>query len=164
MSFDMTGFKEFSFADGSPYVTITANGMNFNKAVVNKLNSCEYARLLINVQKKQIILVEAQKEDSNAYRFYNDKRRSNNKSVRWNSKELLNTVSRMMEWDGVQSTLRLDINKRSYRNNSCSFLGSKETSKDCPVLSDRKFSIWYLSLTFKLNVNISGKYPISFFF
>lgn len=64
----------------------------------------------------------------------------------------------------VPSTLRLDINKRSYRNNSCSFLGSKETSKDCPVLSDRKFSIWYLSLTFKLNLNISGKYPISFFF
>ena len=69
MSFDMTGFKEFSFADGSPYVTITANGMNFNKAVVNKLNSCEYARLLINAQTKQIILVEAQKEDSNAIDF-----------------------------------------------------------------------------------------------
>ncbi len=84
MSFDMTGFKEFSFADGSPYVTITANGMNFNKAVVNKLNSCEYARLLINVQK------------------------SNNKSVRWNSKELLNTVSRMMEWDLSKHGYRID--------------------------------------------------------
>lgn len=108
MSFNMTGFKEFSFADGSPYVTITTNGMNFNKAVVNKLNSCEYARLLINAQTKQIILVEAQKEDSNAYRFYNDKRRSNNKSVRWNSKELLNTVSRMMEWDLSKYGYRID--------------------------------------------------------
>ena len=82
--------------------------MDFNKAVVNKPNRCEYARLLINAQTKQIILVEAQKEDSNAYRFYNDKRRPNNKSVRWNSKELLNTVSRMMEWDLSKYGYRID--------------------------------------------------------
>ena len=74
---------------------------------------------------------------------------------------MINIDIRLQE---VQSTLRLDINKRSYRNNSCSFLGSKETSKDCPVLSAHKLSIWYLSLTFKLNLNISGKYPISSFF
>ena len=82
--------------------------MDFNKAVVNKLNSCEYARLLINVQKKQIILVEARKDDSNAYKFYNDKRKSNNKSVRWNSKELLSTISRMMGWDLSKHGYRID--------------------------------------------------------
>lgn len=108
MSFDMTGFTEFSFTDGTPYVTITGNGMNFNKAVVSKLNSCEYARLLINPQTKQVVLIEAKKDESNAYRFYNDKRRSNNKSVRWNSKELLSTLSRMMDWD---------LSKHGYRVN-----------------------------------------------
>ena len=44
----LEGFKPFNFSEGVPYVSITNNGMTFNKSVVMKLDYPEQVVLLID--------------------------------------------------------------------------------------------------------------------
>ena len=44
----LSGFKAFNFNEGAPYVSITPNGVTFNKSVVMKLDYPEHAVLLID--------------------------------------------------------------------------------------------------------------------
>ena len=44
----LENFKPFNFNEGVPYVSITINGMTFNKSVIMKLEYPEYVRLLID--------------------------------------------------------------------------------------------------------------------
>ena len=45
---DLTNFKAFDFNEGLPYVSITNNGLTFNKSVIMKMSYPSYVRLLIN--------------------------------------------------------------------------------------------------------------------
>lgn len=50
----LENFKPFNFNEGVPYVSITINGMTFNKSVIMKLEYPEYVRLLIDEETKRI--------------------------------------------------------------------------------------------------------------
>ena len=80
-------FKTFDFTEGVPYVSITRNGITFNKAVVMKLGCPTYAILLINDIDKQIAIQVSTEENNKAVPFYKEKK-SGLISVRWNGKEI----------------------------------------------------------------------------
>ena len=103
----LDGFKVFDFNEGSPYLSATKNGINFNKSVVLKLNKPEYVVFLINKEKKQVAVQVCQKDTPNAIQFYKEKA-SGVLSVRWNGKDLLNTISEMMGWDLENRAYRAD--------------------------------------------------------
>ncbi len=103
----LDGFKAFDFNEGSPYLSVTKNGITFNKSVILKLNKPEFVVFLINKETRQVAIQVCEKETPNATKFFKEKK-SGVLSVRWNGKDLLNTVNEMMSWDLDKSTYRVD--------------------------------------------------------
>lgn len=96
--FDFSGFKEFDFEEGMPYVSVTKNGITFNKGVVMKLGRPKRVVLLINSESKQIALRGCDENTPRSNAFYKENNRGV-VSVRWNSKDLLATFKDMMGWN-----------------------------------------------------------------
>lgn len=94
----LQGFTPFNFNEGVPYVSVTQNGITFNKSVVMKLGYPEYVVLLIDEETKRIAVQCCEETTPNAAPFYKQKK-SNVISVRWNGRDLLNTLKAMMGWD-----------------------------------------------------------------
>lgn len=94
----LENFTVFNFAEGVPYISITSNGITFNKSVVMKLNYPEHVILLIDEVGKRIAIQQCEATAQNAVAFYKPKK-SNVISVRWNGKDLLNTLQDMMGWE-----------------------------------------------------------------
>lgn len=96
--FDFSGFKEFDFDEGVPYVSVTKNGITFNKGVVLKLGKPSRVVLLINSETKQIAIRGCEEGTPRSNAFYKDNQRGV-VSVRWNSRDLLSTFRDMMKWN-----------------------------------------------------------------
>lgn len=92
-------FTTFNFNEGVPFVTVTKNGVAFNKGAIMKLNYPTHVLLLINAPEKQIAIKACSADDPNAIVFYNDEKKSNVLSVRWNARDLLNTIKDITGWD-----------------------------------------------------------------
>jgi hypothetical protein len=70
-----------------------------------KLNYPEYVVLFIDANSRRIALQVCDERTPNAVMFYRPKKK-NVISVRWNGRDLLNTIKSMMQWD---------LEKESYR-------------------------------------------------
>lgn len=103
----LSGFKAFNFNEGVPYVSITPNGVTFNRSVVMKLDYPQYAVLLIDESSKRIAVQACEEGDPNAVQFYKPKA-SNVISVRWNGRDLLNTIQGMMNWNLKEIAFKVD--------------------------------------------------------
>lgn len=118
----LSGFKTFNFNEGAPYASVTKNGVTFNKSVIMKLNFPEYVCLLINAETKQIAVQVSSKETENSIVFCTpEKRNGKVLSVRWNGRDLLNTLKDITGWD---------LNKDGYR------IEGKYLSEEDAVLFD----------------------------
>ncbi len=102
------GFTSFNFDEGVPYVSVTKNGVAFNKAVIMKLNYPTHVQLLINPDVKQIAIKVCKDNDENSMTFYKKKENSKIISVRWNIKDLLNTLQEITGWDLKHDAYRID--------------------------------------------------------
>lgn len=100
-------FKIFNFNEGVPYISITRNGIRFSKGVVIKLNYPQYVTFLINKNSQQIALQVCDKKTPNATVFYKQKK-TNVISIRWNSKDLLNTIKSIMQWNLEIESYRIE--------------------------------------------------------
>ena len=105
--FDFSGFKEFDFNERTPYISVTKNGVTFNKGVVLKLGSPAFVVLLINEESKQVAIKSCTAETlrSNAFFKPNDR---GVLSVRWNSRDLLNTFKALTGWDLEKESYRIE--------------------------------------------------------
>ena len=104
----LDNFKPFNFNEGVPYVSITNNGMTFNKSVIMKLEYPERVRLLIDEERKRIAVQTCTQDTPNAAVFYNREKKSNTLSVRWNGRDLLNTIQEITHWDLSKCGYRVD--------------------------------------------------------
>ena len=104
---DLSNFKTFDFSEGVPYISITNNGITFNKSVIMKMKYPAYVKLLINEAEKQIAVQTCEEDDDKSVQFYKEK--SNGVlSVRWNAKDLINTIARLCDWDLRQTSYRVN--------------------------------------------------------
>ena len=103
---DFSKFIPFDFSEGVAYVSVTNNGLTFNRAVIMKMNYPPYVQLLINEDDKQIILQSCKEYDDKAVYFFKEKA-NGVLSVRWNSKDLIQTVARMCGWDLKNKSYRV---------------------------------------------------------
>lgn len=103
----LKGFKIFNFNEGVPYISITRNGIRFSKGVVIKLNYPQYVTFLINKNSQQVALQVCDKKTHNATVFYKQKK-TNVISIRWNSKDLLNTIESIMQWNLEIESYRIE--------------------------------------------------------
>lgn len=102
----LKGFTAFNFNEGAAYVSITNNGITFNKSVTIKLGSPEYVLMLVNDEERQIALQICDESDANAALYFRPKE-SGVMSVRWNSRDLINTLETLMGWDLSQQSFKV---------------------------------------------------------
>lgn len=127
----LSGFKPVNLIIGLPYVSITANGITFNKTCIVKLGKPTHVLLMTNEETKQLAIQVCDPEDDNATPFLRSEGKST-LSVRWNNKDFLNTLSRMMDWDLNASGYKVngeylsDENAMIFDLNSAIILGEKE--------------------------------------
>lgn len=98
----LDSFKTFDFSEGMPYVSITRNGLTFNKGVMKKLGCPQFVVLLVDKDTQRIAIQKSSSEMSKSIPFYKgDKEDDANKvfSVRWNFRDLICTIKTMMDWD-----------------------------------------------------------------
>ncbi len=93
----LSTFQPFNFNEGVPSVSITPNGVTFNKSVVLKLGCPSHVRLLIDYDEKRIAVQPCSALTEYAMAFYKEKA-AKVLSVRWNGRDLLNTLQSMMDW------------------------------------------------------------------
>lgn len=94
----LDSFVSYNFSAGVPYVSITNNGVTFNKAVVIKLGYPRHVILLINAEEKRIAVQVCDSTTPNAVAFYKEKK-SQVISVRWNGRDLLNSIQEITGWN-----------------------------------------------------------------
>ena len=104
---DLSNFKTFDFSEGVPYISITNNGITFNKSVIMKMKYPTYVKLLINETEKQIAVQTCEENDDKSVQFYKEKA-NGILSVRWNAKDLINTIARLCDWDLRQKSYRVN--------------------------------------------------------
>ena len=104
---DLEKFKVFDFNEGVPYVSLTKNGMTFNKSIVMKLGYPTKVKMLVNEEERLIVIQACDENDVRGSQFYK-KKASGVLSVRWNSRDLLNTVSEIGGWDLAHSSYRIN--------------------------------------------------------
>lgn len=103
----LDGFKAFNFSEGVPAVSITSNGVTFNKGVTMKLDNPAYVVLLFNEEKKQMALQVCCEGTENAVPYYKSNPRGV-MSVRWNGRDLLNSIEEMMGWNLKNQAFKVD--------------------------------------------------------
>ena len=103
----LSGFKVFNFNEGVPYLSITPNGVTFNKSVVMKLDYPDYVLLLIDSDGQRIALQACDQDTPNAVQFYKPNKRDV-LSVRWNGRDLLNTIQSITGWNLRETAYRAD--------------------------------------------------------
>ncbi|MBR4232609.1 MAG: hypothetical protein IKR95_05305 [Oscillospiraceae bacterium] len=105
----LDGFTSFNFNEGVPYMSVTKNGLTFNKGVVLKLQCPEHVRFLINSETKQVALQCCEEGTQNAVEFFSGKKKESKiLSIRWNGKDLLNTIKDLTGWNLSKDSYRVD--------------------------------------------------------
>ena len=75
--------------------------------LIKQIIHLDYVKLLINETEKQIAVQACGEHDDKSVQFYKEK--SNGVlSVRWNAKDLINTIARICDWDLSQLSYRVN--------------------------------------------------------
>lgn len=80
----LEGFVEVPILQGSSFLSVTDNGLNFNKNVVKHMQRAERVKILCNSYKKQIAIKKCSKDDENSISFYrgeNNLKRTNRRQI-----------------------------------------------------------------------------------
>lgn len=102
----LENFKTYTVTSGLPTMTVSNYGVSFSKAAVVRLGKPEYAKLLVNSEEKIFAVQVSNEFDEDANVFY--RKKSNNViTARWNSKELLQMISKMMDWDLDEASYKI---------------------------------------------------------
>ena len=103
----LEGFLEIPILQGSSFMSITDNGINFNKNVVKHMQGAENIIILCNSTKKQIAIQKCDKGRENSVQFYRSEKNFVN-GVRFNNREVVQMIVSMMEWDLKEFNYRAD--------------------------------------------------------
>ena len=130
----LEGFLEVPILQGSSFLSVTENGLNFNKNVVKHMQSAEYIKLFCNSNKKQLAIQKCDKGTENSISFYRDEKNLKT-GVRFNNREVQQMIATMMNWDLHSFNYRADGFITSDRNamifdlNSARVLSKRDKSK-----------------------------------
>lgn len=94
---DLKNFSVLSFGSTGPLVSITKNGVTFNKAAVDRMGGTQYVLLLLDETSKQFAIQKCSQNTPQAMPFV-AAIKPGAPSVRWGSKEFLRILKRLTGW------------------------------------------------------------------
>lgn len=103
----LEGFKKLPIMSGSSFVSITNNGLNFNGNVVVHMQNAKNVILLMNEKEKQIAIQKCDEQTEDKITFFRNKSNRTN-GVRFNNREIQQTIAKMMNWNLEQFNYRAD--------------------------------------------------------
>ncbi len=101
----LPGFKKFNLSTGTSSISITQNGVSFSKTAVLRMDKAPFVCVYIDEEGKRFAIQVANENDESATRFYNNQKVI---AVRWNNKELLKTIQKMMNWELKKNIYRVE--------------------------------------------------------
>ena len=103
----LEGFIEVPILQGSSFLSVTSNGLNFNKNVVKHMRQAESIKLFCNSSKKQLAIKKCDTNAENSIPFYRDAK-SLKTGVRFNNREVQQMIATMMDWNLSEYNYRAD--------------------------------------------------------
>lgn len=102
----LEGFEPIKLVAGTPTMSVTKNGVSFNKTTVEKLDCPPYVIPMIDRIRRRFAIVARDYEGSDAKKFYQNGRDTSN-GVRWNNNDLIATFDSMMGWNIDQTGMKV---------------------------------------------------------
>lgn len=93
----LDGYRIVENVTGVPTMSVTKNGVAFNKSTLEKLRRADYVLALLNDQERKFMIITCNADEDEARRFYKGRKVSD--GVRWNNRDLLDTLERVTGWD-----------------------------------------------------------------
>ena len=103
----LEGFVEVPILQGSSFLSVTDNGLNFNKNVVKHMRRAESVKIFCNSSKKQLAIQKCDKNAENFIPFYRGEKNLTN-GVRFNNREVQQMIATMMDWNLSEYNYRAD--------------------------------------------------------
>ena len=103
----LEGFVEIPILQGSSFLSVTDNGLNFNKNVVKHMQRAERVKIFCNSAKKQIAIQKCDKNTENSIPFYRNEKNLTS-GVRFNNREVQQMIATMMDWNLSEYNYRVD--------------------------------------------------------
>ncbi len=103
----LSGFTKVQILQGSSFMLITNNGINFNGNVVFHMQKTKYVIFLLNTTDQQIAIQKCDDEEDGKILFFRDGTNWRN-GVRINNRELQQMIARMMSRDLDKYNYRAD--------------------------------------------------------
>lgn len=102
----LEGFEPIKLVTGTPTMSVTKNGVAFNKTAVEKLGCPPFAIPMIDRAGSRFAIVARDYEENDTKRFY-QKGRDTSNGVRWNNNDLIATFESMMGWNIEQMGVKV---------------------------------------------------------
>ena len=87
----LEGFEPLVIASGTPYITVTRNGVAFNKPVLEKMERADFVQFFIDRNGRRFAICPCGKDEINAIKFYRGRDLSD--GVRMNNSDLRETLA-----------------------------------------------------------------------
>ena len=91
----LDSFKPRKLVVGSPFISITINGISLNKSAISRLDYAEYVRILIDEEAKELAVQVCDKDDPNKEAFVKPEKGEDAQYVRWNNREF---IKQLADW------------------------------------------------------------------
>lgn len=89
----LEGFRPYIVAPGSVSISFSKNGLGVSKAAVAKLRNSQFVKILLDNENNRLALQICDDNDPAATEFAKS---SKPEGVRWNTKDLVQTIQRML--------------------------------------------------------------------
>ena len=103
----LAGFERVSVLKGRAFMSVTSDGINFNKNVVLRMGKAPYVNFLLNVGEKKAAIQKCEQDSPDALSFYQTPRNEKN-GVRINLRDVQQTIADMMGWELSKYNYRID--------------------------------------------------------
>lgn len=87
-------------------MTIAKSGISFSRTAVVRLGKPEFVELLMDSDKKQIVIKSSDEGNPNAAPFFKKNRKI--VTARWNYRDLIQTFEEMMHWNTEMHTYKVE--------------------------------------------------------
>ena len=88
-------FKPKKLVVGSPFITVTSNGITLNKSAVARLDFAEFVRILVNEDGFELAIQICDENDPNKESFVKPDKKDETQYVRWNNREF---TKQLLSW------------------------------------------------------------------
>ena len=91
----LDSFKPRKLVAGSPFISITDNGVSLNKSAVDRLEYAEYVKILVDEDGKRLAIQICESDDADKTPFVNASKGKEAQYVRWNNREF---IKQLLSW------------------------------------------------------------------